>query len=221
MSTLPVSTDAVVERINAMRISAEQSLASVETYAQDHAQGLARIVAAYRSVLADTGSRLIRAQVAVVQALAAKPGDPTLTALLARTIDLLTTWTAHAKGYSDYERPATEAEKSGAVSIGWAGVVIALAVAGAVIAVAFTGVAWAVVHYKEAQTLSDEVAAVEKDPSIAEQLAKIDQTAPNAPGNNSGGPDDPSSGNGGWGWFLAALGVVGAAFYIIPKLGKG
>ncbi len=115
-----------------------------------------------------------------------------------------------------YERPADEAEKGNAVQIGWAGIVIALAVAGAVIAVAFTGVAWAVVHYKEAQTLSDEVALVEKNPSIADQLAKINETAP-----SSAPPAPPDPSGSGWGWFLAALGIAGAAIFIVPKLGKG
>ncbi len=218
MSTLPINAEAVTERINAMRISAEQALASVESAAASNSQALARVVAAYRSIVASTGARIIRTQALVIQALAVKPGDPALKALLARTIELLTAWTAHANGYTAYERPATEAEKSGAVSVGWAGVVIALAAAGAVIAVAFTGVAWAVVHYREAQTLSDEVALVEKDPSIADQLAKVNQTAPNSPTPDPTNPNPGSSG--GWVWLLAAVGLTGAAFFILPKLGK-
>ena len=216
-TTLPISTDAVTERINAMRIAAESSLASVEAYAVTNAQALAKVVGSYRAILADTGSRIIRAQVRVIQARAANPTDPTLIALERRTVELLTAWTAHAQGYMPYERPASDAEKGTAVAVGWAGIVIALAVAGAVIAVAFTGVAWAVVHYKEAQTLSDEVALVEKNPSIADQLAKVNQTAPSSAPPD---PTNPDSG-GGWGWFLAALGIAGAAIYIVPKLGKG
>ena len=35
-------------------------------------------------------------------------------------------------------------------------------------------------------------------------------------------PTNPGGGGGGgWGWLLAALGVAGAAFFIVPKLGKG
>lgn len=217
-TTLPVSTDAVVERINAMRIAAEQSLASVEAYAASNAQALAKVVAAYRAILGNTGARIVQAQVRVIQARAKNPSDPTLIALEKRTIELLTAWTAHAQGYTAYERPASEAEKGNAVAVGWAGIVIALAVAGAVIAVAFTGVAWAVVHYKEAQTLSDEVALVERDPSIADQLAKINQTSPSS---NPADDANPDKGGSGWVWFLAALGVAGAAFFVIPKLGKG
>lgn len=216
MSALAVSGDAVAERMEAMRITAEQSLARVQLSAEKNGQALAKVVASYRAIIADTGGRLVRAQVAVIQALAAKPGDPVLTAQLRRTIELLTTWSAHAKGYTQYERPASKAEKGNAVAVGWAGIVIALAVAGAVIAVAFTGVAWAVVHYKEAQTLSDEVALVEKDPSIADQLAKVNQTAPSSAPPD---PTNPSSG-GGFGWFLAAAGLAAAAIFIVPKLGK-
>ncbi len=215
-ATLPVDRDTVVTLINDLRIVAERSLASVEAFAAKDAPGLAKVVVGYRAIVTDTGTRLIQAQAAVTRALAAKPGDPALTALLKRTVELLTVWTAHARGYAAYERPATEAEKSGAVSVGWAGVVIALAVAGAVIAVAFTGAAWAVVHYREAQTLADEVAIVERDPSLADALAKVNSTAPNTPV-----PDPTNPGGGGWGWLLAALGVAGAAFFIVPKLGKG
>jgi hypothetical protein len=215
--TLPVSADAVLARMNDMRITAEQSLASVEAYAKTNVQALARIVLGYRTVVADTGARLVRLQVAVSQALASKPGDPTLTALLKRTVDMLTAWSAHAKGYTQYERPATPAEKGEAVSVGWAGVVIAVAVAGAVIAVSFTGVAWAVVHYKHAQTLSDEVALVERNPALADALARLNSTAPSAPTPDPANP----GGGGGWGWLLAALGVSGAAVYLLPKWGKG
>ena len=216
-TTLPVSTDAVVRLMNDLRIAAELSLSRVETYAKDHTAELAKVVVAYRSTVADTGPRLIRTQVAVTQALAAKPGDPGLLALLKRTIELLTVWTAHAKGYAAYERPATEAEKGTAVRIGVApAVVIAIAIGAAVIAVSITGVAWAVVHYKEAQTLSDEVALIEKDPSLAAAIAKLNQTAPNSPLPD---PTNPNSGAG-WLWVLGAFGLAGAAFFFLPKLGK-
>jgi len=216
-STLPVSTDTVVGMINDMRIAAEQSLASVQASMQSKADALARVVAAYRSLVANTGARLVRAQVMVIQALAAKPGDPALTALLKRTVELLTVWTAHARGYTAYERPASDAERPQAIRVGVApAVIIVIAIAGAVIAVSVTGVAWAVVHYKQAQTLSDEVALIEKNPSLADALAKLNQTAP-----SSSPIDDALKGGGGWGWLLAALGVAGAAFFIVPKLGKG
>ena len=223
-STLPVSTDAVVGLMNDMRITAEQSLAKVEAYATTNAKELARVVVAYRQVVADTGPRLIRLQISIVRALTANPGDPTLTAMLKRSVEMLTAWTAHAKGYTQYERPATDAEKGQAVSVGWAGVVIALAVAGAVIAVSFTGVAWAVVHYKHAQTLSDEVGLVERNPALADALARLNTTAPSAPTpapSLPGGGDGGGGSGGGWGWLLATLGVAGAAFFIVPKLGKG
>lgn len=220
METVTVNAGAVTERIQAMRISAELSLSRVQTFADTNARELARVVAGYRGIVADVGARLIRAQATIIQALAAKPGDPTLTALLRRSVELLTAWSAHAKGYTQYERPASDAEKGQAVAIGWAGIVIALAVAGAVIAVSFTGVAWAVVHYREAQTLADEVAVIERDPSLADALARLNTTAPSSsppdPTNPGGGGD-----GGGWGWLLAALGLAGAAIYFAPKLGKG
>ncbi len=218
MATLPVSTEAVSERIQAMRITAEQSLARVQSYAAENAQALAKVVAGYRAMVADSGSRLIRAQVIVIQALAAKPGDPALTAMLRRTIELLTSWSAHAKGYGAYERPATASERGGAIEVGVAPVVIiAIAAAGAVIAVSMTGLAWAVVHYKEAQVLSDEIAIIERDPALADAIAKINQSAP----SSSPTEDLAEAGGGGWGWLLAALGLAGAAIFIVPKLGKG
>lgn len=218
---LPVSSEAVAERIQAMRLSAETSIASVQSALADRAEPLARVVVAYRALLATTGARIIQAQVAVVQARAKNPNDPGLAALQARSVELLTAWSAHVRGYMAYERPANDAEKGGAIQVGLApAVIIAIAVAGAVIAVSVTGIAWAVVHYKEAAVLSDEVALVEQNPALADALAKVNQTAPTAPGNNSGGPDIPGSG-GGWGWFLAALGLAGAAIFVVPKLGKG
>lgn len=220
MATLPVPTEAVAERIQAMRITAEQSLARVQMIAAENAQPLAKVVASYRVIIADSGSRLIATQVRVIQALAAKPDDPALTALLRRTVELLTAWSAHAKGYNAYERPATDAEKGGAIDVGGAPVVIiAIAVAGAVIAVSMTGIAWAVVHYKEAQVLSDEIAIIERDPSLAEAIAKVNATAPSSTPPAFGNPVGGSGG--GWGWILAALGLAGAAIFIVPKLGKG
>ena len=220
-TTFPVSTDSVLTLMNDMRIAAEQSLARVEAYAATNAQALAKVVVGYRAIVADTGARLVRAQVQITIALSKKPGDPTLTALLKRTIELLTLWTAHAKGYTVYERPATEAEKGNAVRVGVApAVIIAIAVGAAVIAVSITGVAWAVVHYKEAQTLSDEVSIVERNPSLADALARLNTTAPSSPTPDPTNPGGGGSG-GGWGWLLAALGLAGAAFFIVPKLGKG
>jgi hypothetical protein len=218
VSTLPVSAEAVAERIQAMRITAEQSLARVQASVESKGDALARVVAAYRAVVADTGSRLIRAQVQATIALSEKPGDPSLTALLKRTIELLTAWTAHAKGYSAYERPASEAEKPRAIQVGVApAVIIVIAVAGAVVAVSVTGVAWAVVHYKEAQVLSDEVALIERDPALADAIARVNASAP------SSSPADDAAKSGGTGllWLLAALGLAGAAVYFGPKLGKG
>ncbi len=74
-TTLPVSGSAVTERINAMRIAAESSLASVEAYAVSNAQALARVVAAYRSLLGSTGARIIQLQARIIQARAANPSD--------------------------------------------------------------------------------------------------------------------------------------------------
>jgi hypothetical protein len=217
-TTLPVSAASVLERLSAMRITAEQSLSQVQAYLSSNPQPLARVVAGYRALLADTGRRIIQAQAKVIQARAKNPTDPTLIALERRTVELLTMWTAHAQGYSPYERPATEAEKRGTVEVGAApGVIIAIAIGAAVIAVSLTGIAWAVVHYKEAQTLSEEIAIVERDPSLADAIAKINATAP-----SSAPPDlpNPDSG-GGFGWFLAAAAVAAAAIFIVPKLGKG
>jgi len=218
MSTLPVSADAVLERMNAMRIAAEQSLGQVKAYLASNPQPLARVVAGYRALVADAGRRIIQAQVKVIQARAKNPTDARLAALQQRTIELLTAWTAHAQGYTQYERPATEAEKGGAIEVGIApAVIIAIVVAGAVIAVSLTGVAWAVVHYKEAQILSDEIALIERDPSLADAIAKVNESAP-----SSTPPVDPANpGGSGWVWFLAALGLAGAALFVIPKLGKG
>ncbi len=215
-STIPVSSDTVVGMINDMRIAAEQSIASVQASIESKSDGLARVVAAYRALVASTGARLIRAQVSVTRALAAKPGDPTLTALLKRTIELLTVWAAHAQGYTAYERPASDAERPQAIRVGVApAVIIVIAIAGAVIAVSVTGIAWAVVHYKEAQVLSDEIALIEQNPALADAIAKVNQSAP-----SSSPADDAASMGGGWGWLLAALGIAGAAAFILPKLGK-
>jgi hypothetical protein len=219
MSTLPIPSEAVAERLQAMRISAELALASVSSSAAKNAEPLARVVAAYRDLLATTGSRIIQAQVKVIQARSKNPTDPTLLAMERKTVELLTAWTAHARGYTAYERPATEAEKGGAIAIGVAPmVVIAIAVSGAVIAVAFAGVAWAVVHYKEASVLADEIALIETHPALADAIAKVNETAP-----SSSPADDAAKvvGGGGFGWFLAAAGVAAAAIFIVPKLGKG
>ena len=218
MTTLPVNTDSVVERIQAMRISAEGALGSVQASLAKSGEPLARVVAAYRELVGKTGSRIIQAQVKVIQARSKNPTDPTLIAMERRTVELLTAWTAHARGYTAYERPATEAEKGGAIAIGVAPVVIiAIAVAGAVIAVSVTGIAWAVVHYKEATILADEVAIIEQNPALADALAKLNETAPSSAPPD---PTNPDSG-GGFGWFLAAAGLAAAAIFIVPKLGKG
>ncbi len=217
MATLPINAQAVTERMNAMRISAEEALSRVQTAAETNAAPLARVVVAYRALIADTGARLVRAHGLVIRALAAKPGDPTLLAVLHRTIELLTTWSAHANGYTQYERTASEAEKGKAIQVGVApAVIIAIAIGAAVIAVSLTGIAWAIVHYKEAQTLSDEVALVEKDPSIADALAKLNESAPSSPT-----PDLPTPDKGGWGWVIGAFGLAAAAIYFVPKFGKG
>ena len=123
-TTLPVLSEAVAERIQAMRISAELSLASVQASAAKNGESLARVVAAYRELLATTGSRIIAAQVKVIHARSKDPTDPTLLALERKTVELLTAWTAHARGYKAYERPATEAEKGGAIAIGVAPMVV-------------------------------------------------------------------------------------------------
>ncbi|MES2638092.1 MAG: hypothetical protein V4850_01360 [Myxococcota bacterium] len=217
MSTLTVNTEALRERINAMRITAEQSLSRVKTFAASNPKPLVKVVAAYRAMVANMGRRLVQAHVAVIQVRSKDPTNAALVALERRVVDLLTAWSAHARGYTEYERPATEAEKGGAIEVGVAPgvIVIALAAAGAVVAVSFTGIAWAVVHYKEAETLQQEIALIERDPSLAEALARVNETAP-----RSDLPTDPPSG-GGWGWLIAALGVAGAAVYLLPKLGKG
>jgi hypothetical protein len=216
-ATLPIPVEAVRERMNAMRISAEEGLGRVQSYVETNVAPLAKVVVAYRALLTDTGTRLVRAHQLVVRALAAKPGDPTLLALLRRTVELLTTWAAHANGYAQYERPASAAETGRAVRVGAAqAVVIAIAIGAAVIAVSVTGIAWAIVHYKEAQTLADEVALVEKDPSLADALARLNQSAP-----SSSPPDLPAPETGGWGWVVGAFGLVAAAIYFIPKFGKG
>lgn len=217
MATLPISAEAVLERMNAMRITAEQSLSRVKSYLASDPQPLARVVAGYRALVANVGSRIIHAQARVIYARSKNPSDARLVALERRTVEMLTAWSAHARGYTQYERPATEAEKGGAIKVGAAPVVvIAIAVAGAVIAVSVTGIAWAVVHYKEAQTLADEIALLERDPSLADAIAKINESSP-----SSTPPVDPANPGGGWGWLLAALGLAGAAIFVVPRLGKG
>lgn len=216
MSALAVNAQAVRERVNALRITAEQSLTRVRAFAMSNPEAIAKVVVAYRTLVADAGRRLVQAQVTIAQARTANPTDPALQALERRVVDLLTAWTAHARGYTEYERPATAAEQGTAIQVAAApAVVIAIAVTGAVIAVSLTGMAWAVVHYREAQVLSDEIALLERDPSLADAIARINQSAP-----HSAPPDPPGSG-GGWGWLLAAIGVAGAAVYLLPKWGKG
>ena len=220
MTTLPVSADAVLERVTAMRITAEQSLARVQSYLASDPQPLATVVAGYRALLGDVGRRIVQAQVAVIGARAKNPGDTRLLALERRSIELLTTWSAHARGYTQFERPATAAEQAGAIQVGAAQVVIiAIVAAGAVVAVSVTGIAWAVVHYTEAQTLADEIALLERDPSLADAIAKVNASAPSS--SPSIDPTRPGGGGGGIGWFLAALGLAGVAIFIVPKLGKG
>ncbi len=216
VTPMVVSREAVAERIQAMRLSAETSIASVQASLETRAQPLARVVAAYRDLLARTGTRIVQAQVRVIAARSASPDDPTLIALERRIVELLTTWSAHARGYTAYERPATAAEKGGAIEVGVApAVIIAIAVAGAVIAVSLTGIAWAVVHYKEATVLSDEVAIIEANPALADAIAKVNQSVP-----SSSPADDAAKAGGGWGWLLLGLGLAGAAVYFAPKLGK-
>ena len=218
MAILPISASVVFEQMNAMRITAEQSLAQVRAYLTSNPQPLAKVVAGYRALVADAGRRIVQAQVKVTHARSKNPTDARLIALERRIVALLVAWSAHAQGYTQYERPATEAEKSGAIRVGAAPVVIiAIAVAGAVIAVSLTGIAWAIVHFKEAQTLSDEIALLERDPALADAIAKINESAP-----SSGTPDLPApDSGGGFGWFLAAAGIAAAAIFIVPKLGKG
>ena len=218
MAILPISASVVFEQMNAMRITAEQSLAQVRAYLTSNPQPLAKVVAGYRALVADAGRRIVQAQVKVTHARSKNPTDAQLIALERRIVALLVAWSAHAQGYTQYERPATEAEKSGAIRVGAAPVVIiAIAVAGAVIAVSLTGIAWAIVHFKEAQTLSDEIALLERDPALADAIAKINESAP-----SSGTPELPApDSGGGFGWFLAAAGIAAAAIFIVPKLGKG
>jgi hypothetical protein len=218
MAILPISASVVFEQMNAMRITAEQSLAQVRAYLTSNPQPLAKVVAGYRALVADAGRRIVQAQVKVTHARSKNPTDARLIALERRIVALLVAWSAHAQGYTQYERPATEAEKSGAIRVGAAPVVIiAIAVAGAVIAVSLTGIAWAIVHFKEAQTLSDEIALLERDPALADAIAKINESAP-----SSGTPELPApDSGGGFGWFLAAAGIAAAAIFIVPKLGKG
>ena len=69
------------------------------------------------------------------------------------------------------------------------------------------------VHYKEATILSDEVAIIEGNPALADALAKLNETAPSsAPSADLGS---------GFGWLLAALGLAGAAIFIVPTLRGG
>jgi hypothetical protein len=184
------------------------------------ATALGKIVSNYRSILADIGPRVVAVHKRVAEARAKDPANPVLLALQARTTGMLGQWMAHTRGYAVEERPATDAERGKAIQVGFVPVLIAVVAGGAVVSLSLAGVAWAVVHYEEAKTLQQQVAAVERDPSLAAPLATLNQTAP-----SSDGPALPMPGNdkggGGWGWIAAALGLGAAAVYLLPKLGKG
>jgi hypothetical protein len=215
-----VSGDFISDALASMKAAADSAMSRVQAALTTDATALGRIVSQYRSTLADIGPRVVAVHKRVAEARAKDPANPVLLALQARTTGMLGQWMAHTRGYAAEERPATEAEKGKAIQVGFVPVLIAVVAGGAVVSLSLAGVAWAVVHYEEAQTLQQQVAAVERDPSLAAPLATLNQTAP-----SSGAPTLPTPGNdkggGGWGWIAAALGLGAAAVYLLPKLGKG
>ena len=214
-----VSGDFVSDAIARMKSAADAALSKVQAVLATDPTSVGKVVAHYRSILADTGPRIVAVHRRVAEARAKDPANPVLLTLQARTTAMLGQWTAHVRGYAPEERPATDTEKGKAIKVG-AVPVVAIAVAAAVVAVSLAGVAWAVVHYEEAQTLQQQVAAVERDPSLAAPLATLNQTAPSSDAPTLPMPGG-SSGGGGWGWIAAALGLGAAAVYLLPKLGKG
>ena len=220
-ATLPlVSGDFVSEALATMKAAADSAMSRVQAALTTDANALGKIVSNYRSILADIGPRIVAIHKRVAEARAKDPANPVLLALQARTTGMVGQWLAHTRGYAAEERPATAAEKGKAIQVGFVPVLIAVVAGGAVVSLSLAGVAWAVVHYEEAKTLQQQVAAVERDPSLAAPLAKLNQTAPSSDGPTLPMPGG-SSGSSGWGWIAAALGLGAAAVYLLPKLGKG
>ena len=216
-----VDQSAVNNLIDGLRRAAELSIAKVNSTIStaEGKRALAAVVAGYYNLVNDLGKRIVLAHLALGQAMANNPSAETQ-AQFARSVQLLTYWTALAQGFAIYTREATpEEQQSGRSAIGnpiaAAAVVVAVAGAVAVIAVSITGVAWAVVHYEQATNLGNEVALLEKNPATAEALAKINAGG----GAGPSAPTLPGSG-GGVGMVLgglAVLGVVGTGIYLVTR----
>lgn len=188
MSPVVVDGAEVAQQQNRLRIEAERSLTSVQSALADKRELLARLVVAWRATMTDAGRRLVALQVALTRAMAAQPDDPRWAGLSARVVQALTAWTALAQGYAAYERPATDAELGQKVEVGVAPAVLVVGIVGAaVIALSITGVAWAVVHYEKARTLQQEVALLERDPTLAPMLTSLNQSAGAAPAKPTAG----------------------------------
>lgn len=219
LATLPaLSGDFILDAIATMKTAAQAAVARVQTALASDPLSLGKVVSQYRSLLADTGPRIVALHARVTELRAKDPSNPVLVGLQARTASLVARWTAHVRGYAPEERPASEAEKGKAIQVGFVPALITVVAGGAVVSVSLAGVAWAVVHYEEAKTLQQQVSAVERDPSLASAIATLNQTAPQSSAPTLPGP--PGKG-GGWGWIAAALGLGAAAVYLLPKLGKG
>lgn len=206
--------NAVATLINRYRIEAETSIAAVQASLNARKDDLAAVVAGWRSVMFDVGARLARAHAAFVTALARDPNNPKLRTTVGRVSELLEMWAALAQGYAAYERPATETEQTRAVRVGVApAVVLIVAIAGvATVALSITGVCWAVVHFEKAKALRDEIEAIERDPTLAPLLTRINETQPGAAPETKGGGGGALVLGG-----LAAVGLLGAIVWFTRK----
>jgi hypothetical protein len=198
--------------LNRFRIEAEQLLPTLPGQLADAARRriIVQLIGDFYRLLDSTGKRLSRANVAITLELGRKPGDPGLLAAQKRVLGALYLWTALAEGWSWYVRPAEPAEQERA-EIGVAPVVavmvVSIAAAAAVIALSLTGIAWAIVHWERGKALEREIDLIERDPSVASSLERINDSVPNAPGGGTNNDNDKGDGSTG----MVAAGVVAAA----------
>lgn len=221
MSAPSVVDQATVNNlIDGLRREAELSIAKVNTTLGTPAgkQAIAKVVAGYYNLVNDLGKRIVMAHLALAQAMGKNPSAETQ-AQFARSIQLMTYWTALAQGFAIYTREASPEEQAGRTAIGnpiaAAAVVVAVAGAVAVIAVSVTGVAWAVVHYQQASNLASEVALLEANPATADALKQI-----NAGGGAGPSPSLIPESSGGWGVVIGGVAIaaaVGTGIYLVTR----
>lgn len=205
-----VDRGAVSTMIDALRREAELSLHKVQATlgTVDGKTAIARVVQGYYNLIGATGSKLVKAHVALTYARAKMP-SPQTEVLFQTSVKLLAWWSALAQGFTMYVREATPDERKRVDQFGIApaaaAVVVAVAGTVAVIAVSVTGCAWAIVHYRQAATLAKEVDLLAENPYVADALAKINAGGGKGPGGNNDN-DDLSLGT-----VLAVGGAVAAA----------